>query len=84
MPLQVLERPRYTCSLPSIKEKPMNAKLQAAVMSYLRTALSAILGAYIAGQTDPKLLASLALSAVAGPLLRALNPKDASFGRIAK
>jgi hypothetical protein len=62
----------------------MNAKLQAAVMSYLRTALSAILGAYIAGQTDPKLLASLALSAVAGPLLRALNPKDASFGRIAK
>ena len=62
----------------------MNAKLQAAVMSYLRTALSAILGAYLAGQTDPKLLASLALSAVAGPLLRALNPKDASFGRIAK
>lgn len=62
----------------------MNAKIQAAVMSYLRTALSAILGAYIAGQTDPKLLASLALSAVAGPLLRALNPKDASFGRVAK
>ena len=62
----------------------MNAKIQAIVMSYLRTALSAILGAYIAGQTDPKLLASLALSAVAGPLLRALNPKDASFGRIAK
>jgi hypothetical protein len=84
MPLQVLERPHYTCSLPSIKGKPMNAKLQAAVMSYLRTALSAILGAYIAGQTDPKLLASLALSAVAGPLLRALNPNDASFGRIAK
>ena len=62
----------------------MNAKLQAAVMSYLRTALSAILGAYIAGQTDPKLLASLAISAVAGPLLRALNPKDASFGRVTK
>ena len=62
----------------------MNAKLQAAIMSYLRTALSAILGAYIAGQTDPKLLASLALSAVAGPLLRALNPKDAAFGRTAK
>ena len=62
----------------------MNAKLQAAIMSYLRTALSAILGAYIAGQTDPKLLASLALSAVAGPLLRALNPNDAAFGRTAK
>ena len=62
----------------------MNAKIQAIVMSYLRTALSAILGAYIAGQTDQKLLGSLALSAVAGPLLRALNPKDAAFGRIAK
>ena len=62
----------------------MNAKLQAIVMSYLRTALSAILGAYIAGQTDPKLLASLALASVAGPLSRALNPKDLAFGRTAK
>lgn len=53
-------------------------------MSYARTALSAILGAYMAGQTDPKLLGSLALSAIAAPLLRALNPKDAAFGRTAK
>lgn len=59
-------------------------QLKAALMSYLRTALSAILGAYIAGQTDPKLLASLALAAVAGPLSRALNPNDAAFGRVAK
>jgi hypothetical protein len=59
-------------------------QLKAALMSYVRTALSAMLGAWIAGQTDPKLLASLALSAVAGPLLRALNPKDAAFGRTAK
>lgn len=53
-------------------------------MSYLRTALSAILGAYIAGQTDPKLLASLALSAIAAPLLVALNPNDPTFGRVKK
>ena len=59
-------------------------QLKAALMSYVRTALSAILGAYIAGQTDPKLLGTLALSAVAGPLLRALNPKDAAFGRTTK
>jgi hypothetical protein len=59
-------------------------QLKAALMSYVRTALSAILGAYIAGQTDPKLLGSLALSAIAAPLLRALNPKDAAFGRTAK
>jgi len=62
----------------------MNAKIQAIIMSYLRTALSAILGAYIAGQTDIKLLGSLALSAIAGPLLRALNPNDAAFGRVSK
>jgi len=59
-------------------------QLKAACMSYARTALSAILGAYMAGQTDPKLLGSLALSAIAAPLLRALNPKDAAFGRTAK
>lgn len=59
-------------------------QVKAAAMSYARTALSAMLGAYIAGQTDPKLLASLALSAVAAPLLRALNPNDAAFGRTAK
>jgi hypothetical protein len=59
-------------------------QMKCALMSYLRTALSAILGAYIAGQTDPKLLASLALSALAAPLLRALNPNDPAFGRTAK
>lgn len=59
-------------------------QMKCALMSYLRTALSAILGAYIAGQTDPKLLASLALSAIAAPLLVALNPNDPTFGRVKK
>ena len=58
----------------------MPKQLKAALGSYLRTAASAVLGAYIAGQTDPKLLLSLAGSAVAAPLLRALNPNDAAFG----
>lgn len=56
-------------------------QIKAALFSYLRTALSAMLGAFIAGQSDPKLLISLALAAVAGPLARALNPNDAAFGK---
>jgi len=59
----------------------MKKQLIAALASYARCAASAVLGAYIAGQTNPKLLASLALSSVAAPLFRALNPADESFGK---
>lgn len=58
----------------------MSKQFKSALASYLRTAASAVLGAWVAGQTDPKLLVSLAVSAVAAPLLRALNPKDQAFG----
>jgi hypothetical protein len=63
----------------------MNSKaLQAAAASYGRTAISAVLALYLAGNTDAKALASAALASVAGPLLRALNPKDSAFGITAK
>ena len=55
-------------------------QLQAIAASYLRTAVSAVVGAYLAGQTDPKTLGCMFLAAVLGPLARALNPKDSSFG----
>lgn len=58
----------------------MPKSLQAMIASYLRAAAAAVMGAWVAGQTDPKLLISLAVSAVAAPLLRALNPKDSAFG----
>lgn len=58
----------------------MKAQMKSALWSYCRTALSAVLGAWIAGQTDPKLLVSLAISSVAAPLLRAVNPNDPAFG----
>ena len=59
----------------------MNSKaLQAIVASYARSAIAAALGMYMAGHTDTKSLGMAALGAVAGPLLRALNPKDGSFG----
>ena len=59
----------------------MNAKaLKAMIASYARTAISAGLGMYLAGHTDPKSIGMAAAGAVAGPLFRALNPKDTSFG----
>lgn len=59
----------------------MNSKaIQAALASYLRAAISAVLAMYLAGNTDAKALGSAALAAVAGPLLRALNPNDDAFG----
>jgi hypothetical protein len=58
----------------------MNKQLQAALASYARTAVSAVLAMYLAGNTDTKALASAAIASVAGPLLRALNPKDNAFG----
>lgn len=59
----------------------MNSKaIKAALASYLRAAISAVLAMYLAGNTDAKALGSAALAAVAGPLLRALNPNDDAFG----
>ena len=59
----------------------MNSKaLQAAAASYGRTAVSAVLAMYMAGNHNSKALISAAVASVAGPLLRALNPKDGAFG----
>ena len=59
----------------------MNKQLQAVVASYVRTAVSAAAAMYMAGHTDAKSLGMAALGAVLGPLARAVNPKDAAFGR---
>ena len=48
--------------------------------SYARAFASAALALYLAGETDPKKLSAARLAAVLPPLLRWLNPKDASFG----
>lgn len=59
----------------------MNKQVKAALASYLRTALSALAGALIAGQTDLKTLGCMFLGAFLAPLARALNPNDPAFGR---
>lgn len=58
----------------------MSTQLQAALASYLRTAVSAVAAMYLAGNTDVKSLGCAALAAVLGPLARAFNPKDGAFG----
>lgn len=61
----------------------MNTALKAALASYGRAALVAVITATAMGKTDPRDLLMAAIVAVAAPLLRALNPKDSAFGVVA-
>ena len=56
------------------------AQLKAAAATYLRAAAASVLALYMAGQTDPKGLLNAAIAGLVGPLAKALNPKDASYG----
>lgn len=49
--------------------------------SYLRAFLAAVLAAWMAGEMNPKNLALAGIAAVAGPLLKWLDPTEPSFGR---
>lgn len=60
----------------------MNAeKLVAMAGSYLRAALAAVIALYLAGETNPKNLLMAGIAAIAGPVLKALDPKETAFGR---
>lgn len=59
-------------------------KLEAVVATYLRAGIAAVIALWLAGVTDPKALATAGLAAVAGPLLKALDPNAAEFGRGSK
>jgi len=58
--------------------------LKAIATSYLRAAVAAATALYLAGETDLKTLALAAVGAVAGPVLKALDPKATEFGRGSK
>lgn len=64
------------------KAAPKTVKEQAlaAGSSYLRAAVAAVLAMYMAGISDPKILANAFLAALAGPLLKALQPNEKEFG----
>jgi hypothetical protein len=57
-------------------------KAKALIASWARSFMAAVLALYMAGVTDLKTLALAGLAAVAPVILRWLNPKDNSFGRI--
>jgi hypothetical protein len=61
----------------------MNAQLRAALESYARSFIVAAIAVYSAGESDLKAILIAGLAAVAGPAIRAINPKDPSFGFIA-
>jgi uncharacterized membrane protein YgaE (UPF0421/DUF939 family) len=62
----------------------MNAKMKSMLATYLRAGVASVIALYLAGVTDPKALASAGIAAIAGPLLKALDPKSTEFGRGAK
>jgi hypothetical protein len=55
--------------------------LKAIAATYLRAAVASVIALYLAGVTDPKALLSAALAAVAGPVLKALDPNATEFGK---
>ena len=59
-------------------------KLEAMAATYLRAGIASIIALYLAGVTDPKALATAGIAAIAGPLLKALDPKATEFGRGSK
>ena len=59
----------------------LSEKLMAILGSYLRAAVAAVLAVYLAGETNPKALLFAAVTGVAGPLLKALDPNETTYGR---
>jgi len=58
----------------------LKTQLMAAGLSYLRHAATCATALYMSGITDPKTLANAFLAGLIGPLLRALNSSDKTFG----
>ena len=58
----------------------MKDQVIAAALSYLRHAATCAAALYMSGVTDPKTLANAFIAGLIGPLLRALNTSDKTFG----
>jgi hypothetical protein len=55
-------------------------KIKSIVATYLRAAVAAVLALYLAGTTDLKTLALAGVAAIAGPVLKALDPNSPEYG----
>ena len=58
----------------------MTEQILAALGTYGRAFLSAVLALYMTGNTNPSDLIKGGIAAVAPVILKALNPNDSSFG----
>ena len=58
----------------------ISKKWKEALTSYLRHAIVVVGTLLVTGNTDPKALGLAFLGAVAGPILRAIDPNDTTFG----
>jgi hypothetical protein len=58
--------------------------MKSMLATYLRAGVASVIALYLAGVTDPKALATAGIAAIAGPLLKALDPKASEFGRGSK
>ena len=61
----------------------MNNEVKAMLASYARSFLAAALALYGTGETGWKALLAAGLSAVVPVAIRAINPKDPAFGKVA-
>jgi len=61
----------------------MNTKIKAVIESYVRSFIVALGVAYSDGFTGTEEILIAGVIAVAGPAIRAINPKDPAFGVIA-
>jgi hypothetical protein len=61
----------------------MNKKMQEVLSSYARSFVVAVMTAYAMGDMSVKDILIAGLIAVAGPAIRAINPKDPAFGMVA-
>lgn len=61
----------------------MNSKIKAMIESYARSFVIALGVAYSDGLKGPEEIIIAAVIAVAGPAIRAINPKDPAFGVLA-
>ena len=55
-------------------------KLISGLNSYLRAAVAAVVAMWMAGQTEPKVLANAFIAGLLGPILKAVDPKATEFG----
>jgi hypothetical protein len=60
-------------------------KLEAIAMTYLRAAAAAVAALYLVDPNRPiKEYLAVGIAAIAGPILKAIDPKSIEFGRGAK